>query len=119
MLPNGKISMPVAHLVSSTDPKVPVFRKGGARFCDLLGSEDLLVSAPLEEAYLWALACRLAVSGSLRFHSGPRFNAKCTDIRAGRIFPTDDPTKWEDMYNEVVPGVMCYANEPGPHQSRG
>ena len=83
--------MPVAHLVSSTDPKVPVFRKGGARFCDLLGSEDLLVSAPLEEACLWALACRLAFSGSLRFGPSALFDAVCTDIQAGRIFPTNDP----------------------------
>ena len=84
VLPNGKISMPVSHLVSIDDAAVPVFKVGGARFRGLLASEDLLSSAPLEEAYLWALACRLAVSGSLRFHSGPRFDAKCTHPHPSR-----------------------------------
>ena len=110
----GSISMPVSHLVSITDPNVPVFAMGGARFGGLLSQKNLPVSAPLEEAYLWALACHLALSGSLQFHEGPVFHAKCTDIRAGRIFETTDPTVWEaDLVEELVPGVMYYADEEG------
>ena len=74
VLPNGKIGTPVANLVSITDPDVPVFQKGGARFRDLLGSKDLLVGAPLEEAHLWVLACRLAFSGSHAVPRGPLFS---------------------------------------------
>ena len=104
--------MPVAHLVSITDLAVPVFRKGDARFGGLLANkDDLLTSAPLEEAYLWALACRLAVRGSVSFNSDATFLAKCNDIRPGRMFPTKNPTKWNNL-NDLDPGVMYYA-EPG------
>ena len=52
--------------------------EGWCQFGGLLANkDDLLTSAPLEEAYLWALACRLAVRGSVSFNSDATFFAKC------------------------------------------
>jgi len=115
VLPNGKISMPVSHLVSIADAAVPVFKVGGARFRGLLASEDLLSSTPLEEAYLWALACRLAVCTKVAFHQVV-FDAKCTGIQAGRIYLTQSQAPGRNQMinlHELEVDVLYYANEPG------
>ena len=113
VLANGKISMPISQLVSIADPNVSLFRNGGARFGGLLvNKDDFLTNAPLEEAYLWAPACRLAVSNVVSFNSDATFCAKCTHIRPGRIFETSDPKKWNDLH-DLDTDVMYYADEPG------
>jgi len=115
VLPNGKISMPVSHLVSIDDAAVPVFKVGGARFRGLLASEDLPSSTPLEEAYLWVLACRLAVCTKVAFHQVV-FNAKCTGIQAGRIYLTQSQAPGRNQMinlHELEVDVLYYANEPG------
>jgi hypothetical protein len=111
VLPNSKISSTISHLVSTADPKTPVFSIGAERFASVLDHHDLLISAPLEEAYLWVLACRAALNGRLSFNRSP-FAVKCTDIRPGRIFPGTNSNEFNDV-SELESDVMYFADEPG------
>jgi len=116
VLPSGLVSSPIAELILDfmISVKVPVFEKGSDRFRALLGSKDdkdLLASAPLEEAYLWALACRSALRGKLSFNR-KKFPFQCTDIQSGRIFATQDLEKPNNL-DDLLPNVMYYADEPG------
>jgi len=77
----------------------------------VLDHHDLLISAPLEEAYLWVLACRAALNGRLSFNRSP-FAVKCTDIRPGRIFPGTNSNEFNDV-SELESDVMYFADEPG------
>uniref|UniRef100_A0A0G4F2E9 Uncharacterized protein n=1 Tax=Chromera velia CCMP2878 TaxID=1169474 RepID=A0A0G4F2E9_9ALVE len=98
VLRNGYISASVSHLLSSLPPQDrPVLRKVysfcASRFRGLLGSVDddlrFMLSAPLEEAYLWVLACQAVLCGHLEF-SSLMFFFKCTEVKPGRIFPENN-----------------------------
>jgi len=111
VLPNGKISSTISHLVSTSDAAVPVYGTGAERFASVLDGPELLINAPLEEAYLWVLACRAAIHGRLAFHRFP-FTVRCKAIKPGRIFPGTNPNMFKDL-SELEPDVMYFADEPG------
>jgi hypothetical protein len=111
VLPNRQVSSTISHLVSSVVPEVPVFGICARRFASVLGRNELLISAPLEEAYLWVLACDAALHGALSFNRS-RFAVKCTDIRPGRIFPGTNSNEFNDV-SELESDVMYFADEPG------
>jgi hypothetical protein len=113
VLPNSKISSTISHLVSTDDPETPVFGIGAVRFASVLDHHDLLISAPLEEAYLWVLACRAALNGRLSFNRSP-FSVKCTAIKRGRIFPGTNPNELNDV-SKLESDVMYFADEPVRH----
>ncbi len=111
VLPNGNISSTISHLVSTSDPAVPVYGTGAERFASVLNGPELLINAPLEEAYLWVLACRAAIHGRLAFHGFP-FTVRCKAIKPGRIFPGSNPDVFNDL-SKLESDVMYFADEPG------
>jgi hypothetical protein len=111
VLPNGKISASLTHLLSVRSKKVPVYKTGMERFESVSRGLSLLFSAPLEEAYLWVLSCRAALKKRIRFNDST-YEVKCTAIEPHRIFPRDDPNEFIDV-STLEPDVMYFADEPG------
>ena len=100
LLPNEMVSSTILYLVSTTDRTVPVYKQGAARFRRVLRAQrsdtKLLYSAPLEEAYLWALSCRCSLLDGIDFHDQP-FELRCRAMESGRIFPGTATDKFKDL----------------------
>ena len=116
VLNNAKLSTTVFRLLSFTEANEElrdVYRKGRDRFNAVLENQDMISGHPLEEAYLWTLSCSSAFSKALALNrSKPsRFDFHCTDIKPARIFPGQDPTKFDVSHLER--GTMYYADERG------
>ena len=115
VLENNKLSSPISKLLNFSDEDKElnvIYQEGRKRFLNCLNGVDLLHSSPLEEAYLWVIACESALQGFLRFGS-QKFNIRCSAIKAGRIFPKDDNDFKFKNVNDLEHNVIYYANEPG------
>jgi hypothetical protein len=94
VLPNDKISASLVRLLENYDTNVPVYKNGALLFRNkaFLASGDSLSSTPLEAAYVWTLAVRLATEKTVKFCQ--RFdNENIVKIAAARLFRSTDPGK--------------------------
>ena len=75
--------------------------------------QDLIAGKVLELAFLWALACRAALTGGLIFAGlpGASFSFRCKEIEASRIFDKTNASLNKTSIQELRDGVLYYANE--------
>lgn len=93
------------------DSNIAVYRYGFRLFCGCVEGSDLLSSKPLECAYFWALSCRSAVNGQVKFLRD-RFFIKCDKLVPGRLFPGTVSSDYDISFLEK--GTMYYVDENPP-----
>jgi hypothetical protein len=93
VLSERRLSSSLRRLLKLNDPKVPVYRQGANHFyrSAFLATGDILSSSPLEAAYVWTLAVRLAKKKFIKFASSHRFDVDpILHITPHRLFPGTD-----------------------------
>jgi hypothetical protein len=104
------------RLLEIYDEKVQVYCDGAKLFRDkaFLATGDSLSSTPLEAAYVWTLAVRLAYHKFIEFGSA-RFRVEPTvDIVSSRLFSNSQVNKPDiENINALRKDVLYYAEEKG------
>ena len=90
VLSDSQVSVSLPHLLSWKDEKIAVYEQGRDLMRQVLtaNNRNLSIDTPLERAYLWALSCKAAMRGKLRFGDW-FFLIFPKKLQAGRIFPSN------------------------------
>jgi hypothetical protein len=85
------VTASLIHLLSISDPNHPVYAIGRNLFSrhvtTTTTSLDVLVSTPLERAYLWTFACLWSKYGRIELGNRAFAMQKPSGIHSGRLFP--------------------------------
>ena len=116
VLPNRLLSVSLLRLLKIYDRNVPVYRDGAALFYRkaFCATGDSLSSTPLEAAYVWTLAVRLADHKSIAFNDASFKVEQLVDIIPHRLFPSNQVNKPDIAAIKALrKDVLYYAAEKG------
>ena len=124
VLPNGHLSTTIFQLFSFQDKdeaRNRIYKVGRDRFHHAIQHDkDCMSGRPLEEAYLWTLSCSSLLNERLFFTDIRGRNIiipiKCTNIKPGRIFRTNDTAKFD--FSDLQHNTMYYADETGRGENK-